>query len=157
MSDVLETGGGIGKVRALTIVRVEVILEMNKQGEKPADWVDLQSLIGGEEEDISDYEDVTGAIELPMEKRRKRRKKRRRGGSGNGEHNAGHSKGKSEDKKPSSRRPSKPTAKVTSDNTTAGEGAKGEQKKPNRNSRSRGRNRNNRKRPNNKTNTDKKE
>ncbi|MCB0585745.1 MAG: hypothetical protein KDD06_10545, partial [Phaeodactylibacter sp.] len=78
-----EHDNGRGKLFAIEAARAHQIREMNKKGEKPADLVSLQSIIeAGEKEVEMDFEDVTGAIELPEEeKRRKRRKKRRKGGN----------------------------------------------------------------------------
>ncbi|MCB9295921.1 MAG: hypothetical protein H6559_22770 [Lewinellaceae bacterium] len=77
-----ERDNGRGKLYAVEATRAQQIRDMNKKGEKPADLVSLQSLSEiVEEEAEMDFEDVTGAIELPEEeRRRKRRKKRRKGG-----------------------------------------------------------------------------
>ncbi|MEL6923113.1 MAG: regulatory iron-sulfur-containing complex subunit RicT, partial [Bacteroidota bacterium] len=69
---------GRGKFYPVDIERVKEIQQMNKNGEKPTDLIDLQSLID-EEMEMMDYEDVTGVIELPMEERRRRRRNRNRG------------------------------------------------------------------------------
>ena len=64
-----------GKFYPVGIERVKEIQKMNAEGSKPNDLIDLQSLIADEDE-MLDYEDVTGVIELPMEERRKRRRNR---------------------------------------------------------------------------------
>jgi len=74
-----------GKIYSLTISRVEEIKAMNDEGEKPIDLAELKALTGTIDDDLGnmDFEDVTGAIELPEEKRRrKKKKKKRRSGSG---------------------------------------------------------------------------
>ncbi len=74
-----------GKIYSLTISRVEEIKAMNDEGEKPIDLAELKALTGTIDDDLRnmDFEDVTGAIELPEEKRRrKKKKKKRRSGSG---------------------------------------------------------------------------
>jgi len=78
-----EHENGRGKIFAIETTRAQQIREMNKKGEKPADLVSLQSITEGSEKEVEmDFEDVTGAVELPEEERhRKRRKKRRKGGS----------------------------------------------------------------------------
>ncbi|MEM9258610.1 MAG: regulatory iron-sulfur-containing complex subunit RicT [Bacteroidota bacterium] len=74
-----------GLLYALPVAKVHEILEMNRAGDKPVDLQSNQILIEEKEEDLFGYEDVTGAVELPAEKRRKRRNKRkgnkRRGGA----------------------------------------------------------------------------
>ena len=71
--------GSRGKVFALEADRVREIKELNERGEKPADLVDMASLLeenGGTEIDFGG--DVTGVIELPPEEKRRRKKKKRR-------------------------------------------------------------------------------
>ncbi|MEM1356843.1 MAG: regulatory iron-sulfur-containing complex subunit RicT, partial [Bacteroidota bacterium] len=74
-----------GLLYALPVAKVHEILEMNRAGDKPVDLQSNQIVIEEKEEDLFGYEDVTGAVELPAEKRRKRRNKRkgnkRRGGA----------------------------------------------------------------------------
>jgi len=74
-----------GKIYSLTISRVEEIKAMNDEGEKPIDLAELKALTGTIDDDLGnmDFEDVTGAIELPEEKRRRKKKKKKsRSGSG---------------------------------------------------------------------------
>ena len=73
-----------GKMYALELGKVKEIIEMNARNERPADLGDVMVVVseGGEPE--ADYEDVTGAIELPMdEKRRKKKKSKNRSQGGN--------------------------------------------------------------------------
>lgn len=78
-----EHENGRGKLFAIEAGRAQQIKEMNKKGEKPADLVSLQSIVEASTQEVEmDFEDVTGAIELPEEERRKRRKKRSKKGSG---------------------------------------------------------------------------
>ncbi|MCB0549754.1 MAG: hypothetical protein KDD19_19435 [Phaeodactylibacter sp.] len=76
-----EHDNGRGKLFPIEVGRAQQIREMNRKGEKPSDLVSLQSIAeDGTQEVEMDYEDVTGAVELPEEeRRRKRRKKRRKG------------------------------------------------------------------------------
>lgn len=64
-----------GKLYALDVAQVKEIKEMNEKGEKPVDLMSMQLILGPTEPE-ADYEDVTGFIELPEEKRRKKRKPR---------------------------------------------------------------------------------
>lgn len=73
----LSTPNGKGKIVAIDIDRVKEIQEMNRRGEKPADLVDLEALME-ELEELPDFGDVTGAIELPDEKRRRKKKKKKK-------------------------------------------------------------------------------
>lgn len=69
-----------GKVYPLEVSRVKEIKAMNDRGEKPADLLDLQTLMGEtiESEDVDFGGDVTGVIELPEEKRRRKKNKRKK-------------------------------------------------------------------------------
>ncbi|MEL7121611.1 MAG: regulatory iron-sulfur-containing complex subunit RicT, partial [Bacteroidota bacterium] len=61
------------KILVLSLERVKVVLEMNASGEKPLE-LEGSSVNFLEEEEVSevvDFEDGTGDIELPMEKRKK--------------------------------------------------------------------------------------
>lgn len=83
----MEQDRGRGKIYALNLDQVKEIKALNKKGEKPVDLgptVAMLAVVGDEDVEM-DFEDVTGAIELPDEKRNKRRKKKRkkRGGPRN--------------------------------------------------------------------------
>lgn len=65
-----------GRLFPLDVKRVKEILALNKNNEKPADLQGLQVLQEAEDTFL-DYEDVTGVVELPMEKRKKKRRKNR--------------------------------------------------------------------------------
>lgn len=86
---------GRGKLYTLEAKRVKEIKALNKEGEKPADLVSLQAVVAAtaDEEVDMDFEDVTGVIELPEEKRskkrRKKKKKSRAKGKGNNPKNSG--------------------------------------------------------------------
>lgn len=72
---------GRGKIYALTLAQVKGIKDLNDAGEKPADLgevVVVQLATVGEDEGMPtvDFEDVTGAVELPDEKRKKKKKKK---------------------------------------------------------------------------------
>ncbi len=64
-----------GKLYSLPIDRVRAISELNKKGERPGELMDFPQIA---EEEIMDYGDVTGAVELPPEERKKRRRNKRR-------------------------------------------------------------------------------
>ena len=73
-----------GLLFALPVAKVHEIIALNRDGKKPAD---LQSFQQQPEvkDDVFEYEDVTGAVELPAEKRRRKKKKN----SGNRRKNSG--------------------------------------------------------------------
>ncbi len=68
---------GRNKVYILNLERVNEILEMNQRGEKPETLEGLGLFSGENELEEVDFEDGTGDIELPMEKRRRRKKKKK--------------------------------------------------------------------------------
>ena len=155
---------GRGKLYTLEASRVKEIKVLNKKGEKPADLVSLQVIFEDDSEDIDmGFEDVTGVIELPEEKRsKKRRKKKRkpsRGGSseqqGKNNNNSG---GKTDNKTARTQKNKSGAPKKGGENKKPGEHKKpGENKKAGDNNRSRnrrrkgGRGRNNNKGDNNKS------
>jgi cell fate regulator YaaT (PSP1 superfamily) len=72
-----EGEGRKGEMIALEPAKVKQILALNAKGEFPEDLMDLRVITAKPDaEEEPDFEDVTGAIELPAEKRRKRKKKR---------------------------------------------------------------------------------
>lgn len=73
-----ESDNGRGKIFALDASLATQILAMNKKGEKPTDLLSLQVVPDTEEEKDMDFEDVTGAVELPEEERRKKRRKKKK-------------------------------------------------------------------------------
>lgn len=85
-----------GKFITLSVDRVKEVLAMNAQQEKPMELQDSKMLALAAEEVMIDYDDVTGAIELPMEERRRkkgrgrgsrdRNRRRENGKSGRSEH-----------------------------------------------------------------------
>ena len=104
-----------GKTFALKVEQVNNILEMNENGEKPENLIDLQyvSVEEGEEEDMG-FEDVTGFIELPPEQKKKRRKNRR-GRSSNRSRNRSKTNEKKTEAKPGDKKTSnKPPKKKSS-------------------------------------------
>ncbi len=68
---------GRGLFYPLEVSKVKEIKEMNKKGEKPLDLQSLQFASISEDgvDSFKDFSDVTGAVELPSEKKKKRRKK----------------------------------------------------------------------------------
>ncbi|MEL7162787.1 MAG: regulatory iron-sulfur-containing complex subunit RicT, partial [Bacteroidota bacterium] len=121
-----------GSLVPLPVARVHEILELNRAGEKPADLKGFQIVIEEKEEDLFGYEDVTGAVELPAEKRRKKRRKKKkpsggRSSSGRGGQAKGNAPAKTEggeEKKPSRRRNNR---RKKSGNQPAGDGANAKQ------------------------------
>lgn len=63
-----------GLLYPIPVAKVHEFIELNKAGQTPADLQSHQLVVETEEEDMG-YEDVTGAVDLPAEKRRKRRRK----------------------------------------------------------------------------------
>lgn len=81
----MEQENNRNKIYVLQLTRVKEILDMNKNGEKP-ETLEGIDLFGTSNEDKEfDFEDGTGDIELPVEKRKKRKKRRkpRKDSSGN--------------------------------------------------------------------------
>jgi len=81
-----------GKFITLSVERVKEVMAMNARQEKPMELQDSKMLAMAAEEVLIDYDDVTGAIELPMEERRRKkgrgrgsrdRNRRREGGRDN--------------------------------------------------------------------------
>ncbi|MDX1941393.1 MAG: regulatory iron-sulfur-containing complex subunit RicT [Saprospiraceae bacterium] len=112
-----EHENGRGKIYALNLEQVRAIKKMNDKGEKPADLgegipVQIVSTDPDDENAEMDFEDVTGAIELPDEKRKKKRKKnknRDRGGNeGNNRKPSTEAKQEKNENRPSNNRPDKP-------------------------------------------------
>lgn len=71
-----ESDGGRGKFYPLELERVRMVAEMNKKGQKPVDLESIELNVATTEEKM-DYEDVTGAIDLPEEKRNRNKKRRK--------------------------------------------------------------------------------
>lgn len=139
-----------GRLFALDVEDVKDILVMNKNGEKPEDLQSFQPSTP-EAEPFMDYEDVTGVVELPIEKRKKKRRKNRnrnRNRGGNNERRTDSRKeGRSNDDKADKsnseegrsnnhRRNKSRNQNKSEDNNKPGEGGKS------RNNRSRNRNKN---------------
>lgn len=105
---------GRGKLYTLEAKRVKEIKALNKEGDKPADLVSLQAdITTTADEDIDmGFEDVTGVIELPEEKRSKKRRKKKKksrakGKSNNPKNSGGGAKPKPENNKGKSRKSSR--------------------------------------------------
>ncbi len=78
---------GRGKLYALEAPVAKEIKQQNKRGEKPADLVSLQVIVDVDQSEVEmDYEDVTGVIELPEEKRKKSRRRKKSKGKKIGGH-----------------------------------------------------------------------
>jgi cell fate regulator YaaT (PSP1 superfamily) len=76
-----------GMLYPIPVEKVHEILALNREGKKPADLQAFQEVVETAA-DVFEYEDVTGAVELPAEKRRKKRKsnsRRRKGKPAAGE------------------------------------------------------------------------
>ena len=63
-----------GVLLPIPVEKVHEILALNKAGKQPANLQGFQEVIEIMEE-VFEYEDVTGAVELPAEKRRRKKKK----------------------------------------------------------------------------------
>ena len=86
---VFDTGPEKGKFYTLGVPEVKQVISMNKRGEMPEDFKDLQFVHTavkpqGDDEDDEDYEedvdyggDLVGAIELPDDKKKKKKKKKK--------------------------------------------------------------------------------
>ncbi|MEL6862869.1 MAG: regulatory iron-sulfur-containing complex subunit RicT [Bacteroidota bacterium] len=162
-----ESGSKRGKFYALRLERVKDIKAMNMNGDFPHELVDFENVVL-EEGTAPDYEDVTGVIELPPEKRRKKkRRKKNRGPSnkaGNNKSGEAPAKDGSTEKpqrpqRPPKRREKSQTPADKKKEPTNAEGkrdAKREGNKNNRNRNNRRRNQN-RRRPNNNNKQDNKD
>ncbi len=62
-----------GLLYPIPVAKVHEMIAINKAGDEPADLQSAQVVID-EPEELFAYEDVTGAVELPAEKRKRRRK-----------------------------------------------------------------------------------
>ncbi len=71
-----EAEGGRGKFYPLPLDRVRMVNEMNKNGQRPADLESVELHTAAVEKQM-DYEDVTGAIDLPDDKVRRNKKRRK--------------------------------------------------------------------------------
>ena len=103
-----ETERGKSNITAVHVSRVKEIKAMHENGEVPADLLSEAALEAAEEK-LLDFEDVTGVIELPAEKRRRRSRRggRNRKSSGGQRRN----KGKSQENKGTTKQDTKPGAK----------------------------------------------
>ncbi len=75
-----DTDRGRSNVTAVPIDRIREIKDMNRRGEMPEELLS-QEYLAGIADQLPEYEDLTGHIELPEEERRKRRKKKRQSGN----------------------------------------------------------------------------
>jgi cell fate regulator YaaT (PSP1 superfamily) len=149
---------GRSRIFGLEVATVKGILELNASGQKPADLSTLHYISPVGEEDEVDFEgDVTGVIELPIEK-----KKRNRGGgrrNQNRSQNQNRSRGRGNNPSQSNKPGNKPKPKPKQDAGKDGapqrknEAGKPEENK-NRNKSNRNRNRNRNRRNNNRNKND---
>ena len=63
-----------GLLFPLPVEKVHEILALNREGKKPADLQGFQQVVATKDDFV--YEDVTGAVELPTEKRKRKRNKK---------------------------------------------------------------------------------
>ena len=109
----LQVEGGRRLTFALDIESVKKILEMNKKGDAPVDFTSLQFVDETKaDEDEFDFEasDLTGVIELPVEKRKKKsRNNRNRNNRKGGNNRNGNNKGGGN--RPSNKSGAKPARK----------------------------------------------
>ncbi len=138
-----------GKLYTLTVDQVQEIIELNREGKKPTQLNELVAYSDGEDDSLLDYEDVTGAIELPPEERKKRRKRRNKRKPRDGSKSASE-KSADQSSKQGPRRKKSNRGRGRSNNTEANSGGEtatnSDNKQPAANkNRGRGRNRNRRK------------
>ena len=86
-----------GVLLPIPVEKVHEILALNKAGKQPADLQGFQEVIETTEE-VFEYEDVTGAVELPAEKRRRKKKSGSRSGGGRKPKSSGKTESSSGDK-----------------------------------------------------------
>lgn len=153
-----EEGKGRTQVYSMTVAEVILVQTMNAKGDKPLHLKEMASELNPVEEQM-DFEDVTGAVELPPEERRKKRRNRRKKknknpssqGGGN-QNNAGNNNAGQEKKTKSSGKGPRKGAKNQEGNNTSGKPeAEGKsQGKSRRNNRRRNKRRGNRNQGSNK-------
>lgn len=80
-----ETERGKSNITAVHIDRVKEIKAMNSEKEMPPDLLSEEVIDSMEEEKLLDFEDVTGVIELPVEKKKRRSKRGGRNRKGGGQ------------------------------------------------------------------------
>ncbi len=106
-------GRNRGKLYALSVDQVKEVQEMNKKGRKPLELGVLSQKLFPIIEEEHDYEDVTGVIELPPEKRRKKRRKgrsqKKNADNRPTQDNKGRAKNRRPNKQSSKKRTDKPT------------------------------------------------
>ncbi|MDA9773454.1 regulatory iron-sulfur-containing complex subunit RicT [Saprospiraceae bacterium] len=108
---------GRGPIVAMDKEDVKKVVAMNKAGEFPHSMAAIQEMaIVKEEEEFQDYEDVTGAVELPSKSKGKGRSSRSKGRSGN---RRGKPQGKTTGRKPKGEKPNA-GGKPTGSNKPAG-------------------------------------
>jgi cell fate regulator YaaT (PSP1 superfamily) len=132
-----------GKTFAVEPEKVQMIIDANKKGETPPSLAELQVItVVGPEEEEHDYEDVTGVVELPIEKRKKKKKKNRNRSKGGGRRDGGNkNQPKNKDQQPKKDKQESKDPKAQKSDDKKGEGGNNRsRKRPNRN---RNRNRNN--------------
>ncbi len=81
MTYVYDAGPNKGKFITMHVDQVKQVTAMNKKGEQPVNLDELQVQTSGKPDDgepAVDYEDVTGAVELPDDRRRKKKKNKNR-------------------------------------------------------------------------------
>lgn len=140
---IMEKDRGRGKIYALNLDQVKEFKALNDKGEKPADLGPTVAMLAvmGDEDAEMDFGDVTGAVELPDEKRKKRKKKRNKGKSNRTTNQQASTQNRNNTKEPRNQANAKEKPTPPKDKTG------GEQKpKPSRGSRNKNRrNRDNRK------------
>ncbi len=149
-----QTDRGRSNITAVHVTRVKEIVSLNAKGETPEALVENVPEEEGAEVEM-DFENITGFIELPEEKKRRRgrrRKPRNRGNSGGGQGQSkgqqkGGSKGSGKSGGQQSKDGQKPEGQAKSENKQGGQGGR---------SRRRGRGRNRRKPGNNSNSNNKK-
>ena len=94
--------GKRGNFYTLSVDRVKEIMSINADGEKPMELVD-SSILADDDEVTFDFEDVTGAVELPPEKRSRRKSRGGRRGGPRGRDDRRPSRGRDDRKGPRSR------------------------------------------------------
>ncbi len=90
-----QDGQNRGKLYALTTTQVREVQNMNRRGERPVQLSELVIVVDTGEEEL-DYEDVTGAIELPPEERKRKKKRRNKKKEGGGPSSGAEHRGRGE-------------------------------------------------------------
>lgn len=122
------------RVFALELERVKKVIELNIKGEKP-EKLEGEAIVHIEDlEEVIDFEDGTGDIELPAERRKKKKKRSNKKKQGGNNQNRGAGNKKPQDQKGRSGNQGPKKGGTASNNNSSSRNANSRNKKPQNNS-----------------------